>query len=401
MPAFAQSESTVLLAIDFVDSLTGWIAGDNGFVMRTLDGGITWQEQTTQTTEIFWGIDFLDSFVGWGAGGVYQTGAVIVRTEDGGNNWQVSFIDSLTTDYKAIMFLDEKYGWTAGLNGAIAHTNDGGQTWQRQESGISADLDYITFVDTLHGWAVGEESWLLRTEDGGKAWIAHESVGGSRKVLFFDSLVGYLLALTFADLLKTTDGGQSWFLARSGGGSDFGDDLFFVDSLRGWMVLDGGVVRTRDGGATWEGFIDGPGLSRVFFLNDGVTGWGLRSFEFWHTRNGGETWTLGPITSVDNKGREHSLPTGFILHQNYPNPFNPETRIHFEILETKTKIDLTIFDLLGQKVITLIEGEVSKGQYSLRWDGRDQQGKNVASAIYVYQLKSGSQVQTKKMVLLR
>jgi predicted outer membrane repeat protein len=94
------------------------------------------------------------------------------------------------------------------------------------------------------------------------------------------------------------------------------------------------------------------------------------------------------------------LPTTLELGQNYPNPFNPETVIGFALPDAGN-VRLEIFDLLGRKVVTLLEGPMNPGAHQVRWDGFNQQGSPVASGIYLYRLQVGAQQIQKKMVLLR
>jgi len=95
------------------------------------------------------------------------------------------------------------------------------------------------------------------------------------------------------------------------------------------------------------------------------------------------------------------VPTVSALAQNYPNPFNPETTIQFDLSEGAA-VSLTIYDVTGQAVRTLIGGEfVSAGSYSLLWDGRSSYGVQVASGVYFYELRAGEYNSMMKMTLLR
>ena len=92
---------------------------------------------------------------------------------------------------------------------------------------------------------------------------------------------------------------------------------------------------------------------------------------------------------------EISNPNTFVLNQNFPNPFNPGTKISFTIPE-KSFITLKIYDVLGDEVAKLINEERNAGSYEF-----DFNAKNMASGIYFYELKAGSFIQTKKMLLLQ
>ena len=88
------------------------------------------------------------------------------------------------------------------------------------------------------------------------------------------------------------------------------------------------------------------------------------------------------------------------LHGNYPNPFNPETNISFSI-PSEQKVTLTIYNLKGQKVKELVSGTLPAGEQSVVWEGKDENGKQAASGLYFYKLKTGKKEISKKMLLLK
>jgi len=94
------------------------------------------------------------------------------------------------------------------------------------------------------------------------------------------------------------------------------------------------------------------------------------------------------------------IPEDFALLQNYPNPFNPETTIQYQIPK-RSDVKLFIFNLLGQRVATLVDETQSMGVYSVQWDGKDDTGKEVASGVYLYRLQTNQFMQLKKLALLR
>ncbi|MCI0695971.1 T9SS type A sorting domain-containing protein [candidate division KSB1 bacterium] len=103
-------------------------------------------------------------------------------------------------------------------------------------------------------------------------------------------------------------------------------------------------------------------------------------------------------TSVEEK--ETSPPFSFSVSQNYPNPFNPETVIRFALPQA-SHVVVKIFNVLGAEVRTLVDEQYETGYHHVRWDGKDKNGKQVASGVYLYQLRAGSFSQVKKMSLLR
>jgi len=98
---------------------------------------------------------------------------------------------------------------------------------------------------------------------------------------------------------------------------------------------------------------------------------------------------------------ETNVPSTFDLEQNYPNPFNPATTITYNIT-TAAEVQLTIYNLLGQKIRTLVNGErKNAGSYTVQWDSKDEMGRQVASGVYLYELQAGTAIKTKKMLLLQ
>jgi hypothetical protein len=126
------------------------------------------------------------------------------------------------------------------------------------------------------------------------------------------------------------------------------------------------------------------------------------------------TLCIDTTTSVDFD--EDQKPFIFTLFQNYPNPFNPVTKIHYVVEGRQTEaavggrstadgsstpITLKIYNILGQKVRTLVDETKRAGSHEVIWDGKDDRGKEVASGIYFYKLTAGSYQKIRKMVLLK
>ena len=94
------------------------------------------------------------------------------------------------------------------------------------------------------------------------------------------------------------------------------------------------------------------------------------------------------------------IPEGFALHQNFPNPFNPNTSLRYDLLE-QAQVTLTVYDMLGRVVTQLINTTQEAGYRSVQWNATDIHGKPVSAGVYLYQIRAGEFVQTRKMVLLK
>ncbi len=104
---------------------------------------------------------------------------------------------------------------------------------------------------------------------------------------------------------------------------------------------------------------------------------------------------LGYETGIDN-----IVHSSHFSATNYPNPFNPTTTIEFSI-QNESKVDLSIFNIKGQFIKSLINESLFTGDYSVTWDGVDNSGKFVGSGVYFYQIKTKSKILTKRMLLLK
>lgn len=93
-------------------------------------------------------------------------------------------------------------------------------------------------------------------------------------------------------------------------------------------------------------------------------------------------------------------PKEFSLRQNYPNSFNPDCNIQYD-LPRDVHVGLTIYNVLGQKVIIIVEQDQTAGCKSIQWDGRDDQCQEVAAGVYFYKIQAGDFNQAKKMILMK
>jgi len=134
---------------------------------------------------------------------------------------------------------------------------------------------------------------------------------------------------------------------------------------------------------------------------------------FWYSVTAVYTTEAGEAESFDSNkdhgraenatgiaGSENALPATYFLSQNYPNPFNPTTSISFG-LPAASEVRLEVFNLLGQRVRTLVKGDMEAGYKTVVWDGKDESGKAVSSGIYLYKLSATGFEKSQKMLLLK
>jgi hypothetical protein len=160
-------------------------------------------------------------------------------------------------------------------------------------------------------------------------------------------------------------------------------------------TLNNPVLTTGSPGE-WDGNYAEAGT--VMLIGDTLHMW----YDGSRAPTGTYLWRIGHATSVytgiPDGIDDHILseiPTGFELSQNYPNPFNPYTVISWQ-LAVGSHVELVVYNLLGEKVVTLVSERMNAGKHIYQFDG-----KNLASGVYYYQLVAGDYREVKKMILLR
>jgi hypothetical protein len=179
---------------------------------------------------------------------------------------------------------------------------------------------------------------------------------------------------------------------------DLPDTLFNLDPGEGYAW--GG-----DWGPYWYGT---PGDTLISLSM--LAGFSDVTIEFWFYSSTGNPWGFGvgideivitgtPFTSVEGVEEEAMLPQDFALAPPYPNPFNAWTTIRYQVPQAQVQLD--IYNVRGQLVRTLVQGQVPAGSHMQTWDGRDAGGDEVGSGLYFCRLRSGHISLTRKLVLLR
>ncbi|HEX2489941.1 MAG TPA: YCF48-related protein [Blastocatellia bacterium] len=293
----AQSSGALakLSGVFFVDRDHGWVAGSNGTLLATEDGGAKWLRQTLperQRNEALNDVWFFNSGRGLllGEYGLFNRRGDIdwsekvflMMSKDRGANWEAGTLRPPPVSILLRMyFANDQIGWAVGEAGTIQRTIDGGATWDLQEGPTRKLLNDVAAIDESHAWAVGAGGTILRTVDGGRNWDEQSSGGAQalRAVHFVDSQRGWAVGAKGA-IISTVNGGARWRRQTSGVELNLNDVVFLnaKEGLgkgpregpgEGWIAGDRGVLlHTTDGGATWENVeLNARGnLSRLFFI---------------------------------------------------------------------------------------------------------------------------------------
>jgi len=405
----------------FIDQTQGWVVGKKSLgpetwsqiILHTTDGGDSWIEQYS-FTESFYSfylrlnaVQFINDQIGWAVGTSVSRGDAttsgILFTNDGGLNWSQQGQDVSVGEIVDVYFFNGQNGWaltnaTTSPDGFIQllKTNNGGTTWELINTGQKGTITIgyairagkIFFQDENKGWVLGAQSDLIRTLDGGNNWSSVTlpfQYYNTHSMVFSDEENGIICGETN---YITADGGDNW--TENNLSTKTLTDITFIGSKLGWIVGEGGeIYKTVDGGTTWN-HIDNP-----------VTGVGLKAVSFCNEKYGWATGKLGTVIKIDNsnpdrleKTKQAQIP--FELYQNYPNPFNPRTVIRYS-LTVDGYIELSIYNLLGHKVATIVSGRQPAGKYAVEWDAS-----RLSSGVYLYRLSTDQGfTQTKKLLFIK
>ena len=398
-----------LSRVSFVDSLTGWVAGDSGGVFRTTNGGQSWEVQDTKITNNIFDLFFVDRSYGWAVALQYMQdtswyGTVLLRTTNGGGTWMKR---NLPMEYfYSLAFFDSVNGWMAGHDGKLRKTTDGGITWSNAmvDSSIvmGFPIKHLDFYSRNYGFAVGGSidaaGVVWKTTNGGDRWAAVNPDGDGEPLHgthFIDSLNVMAVGGDFdlgSGIVRSKDAGRSWQYVYLGIWGE-ARAISFRTPGEGYVPLGfpGTYMVTGDTGRTWHDFTT-PDTEAVFDV------------KFPDSLHGYMVGALGTVLKYDPKivgvnPDVPDLPAATALFQNYPNPFNPGTTISFTIPQSSF-ITVKVYDVLGREVATIFKGEQGAGVHEVEFDGR-----TLASGVYYYELTTTNprdkSTQVRKMLLVK
>ncbi|MBE0430016.1 MAG: hypothetical protein IBX61_09145 [Thermoleophilia bacterium] len=256
-----EPQGNTILDIDFVDDATGWVVGSGGVVLKTDDGGSNWISQTPDATCTglvgsgctLDGVDFLDADTGWAVGG-YGT---IFRTDDGGDSWTRQALPEPYTyvALNSVSFSDANVGVAVG-NGHGFYTTNGGATWTRA-TGLATGYHYasVQMVSATAAYLAGSDGKIYKTTDGGAGWTQQNSGIASNltSVFFKDASNGF--AIGGARLLRTADGGATW---NSNSVTPLAGSMIAIAVAGDNLIAagEGGVILRRESAGNWSDPLD-------------------------------------------------------------------------------------------------------------------------------------------------
>jgi photosystem II stability/assembly factor-like uncharacterized protein len=251
-----------LVTVYFTSPDKGWIAGDDGYLAFTTNGGRSWSQKNLDTTETINEIYFRDD-----ENGYLVAGRKMFITKDGGNSWQEIQIYKTgqfrngTPEFLSIRFSNRKRGIVIGsilnkqdrvVDSLVMRTEDGGETWQRMIVPTKKELFHLDFVGNLRCWIVGDEGLILFSDNGGANFRIQTSgtLMDLYNVDFRDEREGYAVG-SKGTILRTENGGETWEKVKIEFPQTF-MRVDFADDKNGIITgYDGTILRSSDKGKTW------------------------------------------------------------------------------------------------------------------------------------------------------
>ncbi len=302
------------------------------FLLISFTSTAQWIQQISGTTQGLYTVQFLNQNLGWTAG----KDGTILKTTDGGENW---ISQSITSDdnIRSIFFTDSlngwiaMYEWTPFRHGSVYHSTDGGNTWYIQLSTYDFALLSLFFIDNSRGWVVGTNGIAYKTTNGGNTWqemYINTYDGWLYSVRFINSNYGWAAGDISGHIAKTTNGGSSWFMQNLPT-YNYLIDVYFIDQNFGWGVgQTGTIVKTTNSGSNWSLQPSGVTyeLRDVQFANQqrgwaagfgGVIVYSTNSGLSWSTQNSNTTDDLYALSFIDDATGWAVGNNGIILKYSY------------------------------------------------------------------------------------
>lgn len=332
------------------------------------------------------------------------SGGRIMRSTNHGATWTQTWTGNLTS-YGMPLEMDPNNPNNMVLgpdNSVLLKSTDFGATWNNLTAqGFVSPCD----ITINHGNSLlmylgdSSPSKLWKSTDGGVTWTTKNNVGSSEIPMIgisqLDTTIVFHTVWSGGSVYRSTNIGEN-FSVVSATGSSWGCDiakddptafLFHTYSSSGAITLNAGASFTSVGGI-------GSANAGILYLEKGevlAQGTGSAVFKLAITYN----VSSSPIVITGITNGNGSIPTEYALIQNYPNPFNPVTKIRYQLPENGA-VKLTVYDIRGVEVSTIVNGVQNAGVYDIEFDGS-----GLSSGVYYYKLETNGFVETKKMMLVK
>jgi len=319
------------------------------------------------------------------------------RSTDNGNNW-IAVNNGMWNGIGPPLYFDVydfiRIGdklFVATIMG-VFYTTDGGDVWKHtslfgelEPCYVFAKIDTVLFVTTPSG--------IRRTTNLGSEWSSvnnglpntdyFHSITATHNELYTGSYAGSY------GIYKSCNFGTSWIPVNNGLIDSNVYSIYYNKNTLLLTTESKGIFRSTDSGIHWNTYNDG--LSDTNMVTQEI--FSDKIFIYIPSYRGFFRRPISEVTSV--KMNSTIFPSEFNLAQNYPNPFNASTNIKYTIPKG-SYVKIVVYDILGRKLKTLINGEKSEGTFIIQLSAND-----LSSGVYYYQLQTKEFIQTKKLILIK
>ena len=335
-------------------------------------------------------------------------GGGIFISSNNGNSWIQSNKDLTNTNIISLA-KNDNYIFAGTYGSGVFLSTDNGATWFGKNTGLTYTIissiifkDTSIFVGTQSSSNPNQGGHIFRSYKDVTNWINTSNGLPDKLIMSLTKTETDLFAAIndYSSIYKSTDNGENWNIVNNGLPARLPRSLItYKGENKNYLFVGNAFYPDPNANSQAVFFSDNDGISWNSVSD------GLPNLDVWSFAIKGQYLFAGTdstiyrreltemITSIDDKKAE--LPNQIHLSQNYPNPFNPTTIITFDI-PARSHITLTIFDLLGNEVSTLLSKELSAGTHSYQWNAT-----GFPSGVYFYQLRAGSYIKTKKLLYLK
>jgi photosystem II stability/assembly factor-like uncharacterized protein len=398
------SKSDFNSAVQLTDT-KAFVVGDNGIMLTTNNRGSTWIRFSLGVQSNLNSLKFIDDYTGF----IVGDNGLILKTDCRWRAWDVVSVASnyYNTD---VSFSNELNGIVVGYKYLVAPeaplsyasilvTHDGGLTWSDKSPNLTGKFNSVVTFDKDNAIAVGSAGLVAFTTDRGENWyfrrITTSNLNSVRVCPKNDMKV--IVGDNGTIFISKDDARYRWVDYSIGRFYDItsicqkADNTFVMAGIKKSTLTDNIINRSvilesMELNVTWREVFSTTAdpFNAVNFCgsNSAIAVGEKGTIAVYH-----KDLIQDPIVVIDSPAK--------INIQNYPNPFNPSTLINFTLPE-QTDVQLKIYDVLGNEIATLINESKPAGSYEVEWNAS-----NLPSGVYIYNLRAGTNVQMKKMLLLK